>query len=91
MPADVVRALVSHPDVIDACVVGLSDARLGQVPVAAVELRDGATLDADALRDFAREHLSSYQVPAEIRIVAALPRTPSLKVSQPEVRALFEG
>jgi len=90
MPADVVRALVSHPDVIDACVVGLSDARLGQVPVAAVELRDGATLDADALRDFAREHLSSYQVPVEIRIVAALPRTPSLKVSQPEVRALFE-
>jgi long-chain acyl-CoA synthetase len=90
MPADVVRVLASHPDVRDACVVGLPDPRLGQVPVAAVELRDGARVDADALREFARGHLTSYQVPSEIRIVPALPRTPSLKVSQPEVRALFE-
>ncbi|MEJ2340247.1 MAG: fatty acid--CoA ligase family protein [Gemmatimonadales bacterium] len=90
MPAEVVRVLVSHPDVRDACVVGLSDARLGQVPVAAVELRDGAKADATTLRDFAREHLTSYQVPAAILVVPALPRTPSLKISQPDVRALFE-
>jgi acyl-coenzyme A synthetase/AMP-(fatty) acid ligase len=89
-PADVVRVLVSHPGVRDACVVGLPDPRLGQVPVAAVELRDGAATDGEALREFAREHLTSYQVPAEVLVVPALPRTPSLKVSQPEVRALFE-
>jgi acyl-CoA synthetase (AMP-forming)/AMP-acid ligase II len=71
-------------------VVGLPDERLGQLPVAAVELRDGtAPVTEEALRDFAREHLARYQVPAEIRIVAALPRTPSMKVSRPEVRALF--
>jgi acyl-CoA synthetase (AMP-forming)/AMP-acid ligase II len=90
MPADVVRALVAHSAVRDACVVGVPDPRLGQVPVAAVELRDGVTADPETLRDFAREQLTAYQVPVEIRIVAALPRTPSLKVSQPEVRALFE-
>jgi acyl-CoA synthetase (AMP-forming)/AMP-acid ligase II len=90
MPADVVRVLVAHPAVREACVVGLPDPRLGQVPVAAVELCEGAEIDPQALRDFARTQLAAYQVPAEIRIVPALPRTPSLKVSQPEVRALFE-
>jgi acyl-coenzyme A synthetase/AMP-(fatty) acid ligase len=45
----------------------------------------------EQLVEFSREHLASYQVPVEIRIVAALPRTPSLKVSQPDVRAMFAG
>ena len=89
MPSEVARALCAHPDVRDACVVGLPDPRLGQVPVAAVELREGRSLHADELRAFARERLTSYQVPAQIRIVKALPRTPSLKISRPEVCALF--
>jgi acyl-CoA synthetase (AMP-forming)/AMP-acid ligase II len=89
-PADVARALVAHPAVREASVVGVSDARLGQVPVAAVELLPGETVTEGELREFARSHLTSYQVPVEILIVDALPRTPSLKVSQPGVRALFE-
>jgi acyl-CoA synthetase (AMP-forming)/AMP-acid ligase II len=89
MPDDVTRVLVSHPAVREACVIGLPDPRLGQVPVAAVELHGGAEIDAATLLAYAREHLTSYQVPADIRIVPALPRTPSLKVSRPEVRALF--
>jgi long-chain acyl-CoA synthetase len=89
MPNDVAKALKAHPEVRDACVVGLPDARLGHVPVAAVELRDGAVVDEEGLRQFAREHLTGYQVPVKIRIVAALPRTPSLKADRPAVRALF--
>jgi acyl-CoA synthetase (AMP-forming)/AMP-acid ligase II len=90
IPAEVAAVLERHPSVREASVVGLPDERLGQLPVAAVELRDGtAPVTEEALRDFAREHLARYQVPAEIRIVAALPRTPSMKVSRPEVRALF--
>ena len=89
LPAEVAAVLESHPAVREAAVVGLPDERLGHVPVAAVELREGASIDAEALRSFARERLASYQVPAQIRIVAALPRTPSLKVSQPGVKELF--
>jgi acyl-CoA synthetase (AMP-forming)/AMP-acid ligase II len=89
MPGDVTRALLAHPAVRDACVVGVPDPRLGSVPVAAVELNEGAHVDAYELGAFAREHLTGYQVPAEIRIVDALPRTPSLKVSLAAVRALF--
>ena len=89
MPDDVARVLTAHPAVREACVLGIPDERLGNVPVAAVELHEGASVDGEALREFAREHLSGYQVPVAIRVVDALPRTPSLKVSQPGVRALF--
>jgi acyl-CoA synthetase (AMP-forming)/AMP-acid ligase II len=88
-PADVVEVLERHPAVREASVVGIPDERLGAVPVAAVELVAGASASEDALRDFARQHLASYQVPARILVVGALPRTPSLKVSQPGVVALF--
>ncbi len=53
-------------------------------------LRAGApVIDEGELERFANEHLSGYQRPTRYRIVDALPRTPSMKVSQPEVRALF--
>jgi len=85
--ADVLRA---HPDVVEACVVGRPDARLGQVPVAAVEVRSGAPLTAEELRSWASEWLSGYQVPVEVRIVDQLPRTPSMKVSQHGVHAILD-
>ncbi|MDQ8728262.1 fatty acid--CoA ligase family protein [Bradyrhizobium sp. LHD-71] len=90
-PDDIVRALEAHPAVREAAVVALPDARLGQVPVAAYIAKSNAgALDPDGLRAFLRERLLPYQVPVEIREVADLPRTPSLKVSQPELRKLFE-
>ncbi len=89
-PGDVVAALRSHPGVRDAGVVGLPDERLGAVPVAAVELAEGAEVDAASLLAHVRDRVSRYAVPARLLIVDELPRTPSLKVSQPGVRELFE-
>ncbi|TDC55953.1 long-chain fatty acid--CoA ligase [Actinomadura sp. KC345] len=88
VPSVLEDALKDHPAVRDACVVGLPDARLGEVPVAAVTV--GEAVGEAALRTFLEERLARYQLPADIRVVAALPRTPSLKASRPEVRALFE-
>jgi acyl-coenzyme A synthetase/AMP-(fatty) acid ligase len=67
----------------------MPDERLGAVPIAAVELVDGATITSAELLQFARERLTSYQVPREIVVVDELPRTPSMKVSAPGVLALF--
>lgn len=91
VPAARVRELLlSHPSVGDASVIGLPDPRLGQVPVAAAELRPGAEpVGPEELRNFLKERLPAYQVPAEVRILETLPRTPSLKVSQPELRTMF--
>jgi acyl-CoA synthetase (AMP-forming)/AMP-acid ligase II len=73
----------------DAGVTGLPDERLGAVPVAAVELASGARADADELLDYLRDRLTRYQVPADLRVVGELPRTASLKVSQPALRKMF--
>jgi long-chain acyl-CoA synthetase len=91
-PDEVADVLRRHPAVRDASVVGLPDARLGEIPVAAVELKPGVTPPSeDDLRDFARRSLLAYQVPARIAFVDELPRNASLKVMAPAVRALFDG
>lgn len=90
LPEKVVDVLRSHPAVLDASVVGIPDDRLGSVPVAAVELRSGVDRpSAEILRDYCRTALPSPQIPAEIEIVAALPRTTSLKVDLMAVKLLF--
>lgn len=89
-PADIVEALRSHPGVREAGVTGVPDRRLGAVPVAAVEAAAGAELDPDELLGFLRERLTRYQVPSRIIVVDELPRTASLKVSQPALRDLFD-
>jgi acyl-CoA synthetase (AMP-forming)/AMP-acid ligase II len=89
-PETVADALRRHPAVLDAGVVGLPDDRLGEGPVAAVELRAGLSAPSpDELRDFARRHLLAYQVPARIVVTDALPRNASLKIVGPAVRDLF--
>jgi long-chain acyl-CoA synthetase len=87
-PDDVVRALHEHPSVREASVVGVADARLGAVPAAAIVLREGAA-EPDDLVPFLKERLLPYQVPVHFRMVADLPRTPSMKPSLPDVQALF--
>jgi long-chain acyl-CoA synthetase len=88
VPSVIEEALRAHPSVRDAAAVGIPDERLGEVPVAAVTLRDTAT--PAELRQWLSERLARYHLPAEIKVVAELPRTPSLKVSRPDVRALFD-
>ncbi|CAN5357500.1 N/A [soil metagenome] len=91
LPDVVAAALANHPAVFDACVVPLDDRRLGQVPVAAVELREGAPRPSeDELKAHVREQLYVTHVPTRILIVDRLPRTPSMKVSLVDVVGLFQ-
>ena len=79
-PAEVEAALLAHPDVAEAAVVGAPDPDLGQRVVAAVVLRAGAERDPEALRRFCRTRLAGFKVPRAVRFLAALPRTGSGKV-----------
>jgi acyl-CoA synthetase (AMP-forming)/AMP-acid ligase II len=91
-PDDVCAALEGHPRVRGAAVVSRPDPRLGAVPVAAVELRgDAAPVTPQDLLAHASATLARYELPAEIRIVDALPRTASAKVDLAAVTALFAG
>lgn len=91
VPSVLEDALRAHPAVRDASAVGIPDDRLGEVPVAAVTIRDGVARPAAAeLRQWLAERLARYHLPTEIKVVDELPRTPSMKVSRPDVRAMFE-
>jgi long-chain acyl-CoA synthetase len=89
-PNDIVCAMEAHPAILEASVVGIADARLGQVPAAAYIVKTGAKLNQNEFRDFLRSRLLPYQVPVHLLETSDLPRTPSMKVSQPELRKLFE-
>jgi acyl-CoA synthetase (AMP-forming)/AMP-acid ligase II len=89
-PETVVRALRAHPAVADAAVAPIADRRLGQIPVAAVELRTGAEADGDALRQHCRATLTPYEVPARVFVVDALPRGAALKVDRRRLLAMLE-
>jgi acyl-CoA synthetase (AMP-forming)/AMP-acid ligase II len=87
MPDDVRGALESHPAVRGAAVVARPDDRLGETPVAMVELR--ASVDTAALLDFLRMRLARYEIPTEVVIVDQIPRTPSGKADLGAVREFF--
>jgi long-chain acyl-CoA synthetase len=90
VPETVERALMLHPAVAAAAVVGVPDERLGEVPVALIQLLPGAATPSLAgLEAHARKHVYATHVPVLFKIVTALPRTPSLKVDLAAVRALF--
>ncbi|MEO7234385.1 MAG: FadD3 family acyl-CoA ligase [Lapillicoccus sp.] len=81
-PAEVERLLVRHPGVADAAVVAKPDERLGEVGLAYVVLRSGATVAPEDVVAFCREHLANFKVPREVQVVDALPRTASGKVQK---------
>jgi acyl-coenzyme A synthetase/AMP-(fatty) acid ligase len=88
-PAEVETALVSHPDVLDAAVVGDRNADGLEVVVAFVVARQGATLDLAALEAHCRERMAAFKRPREIHVVEALPRTATGKVKRFELRNLL--
>jgi acyl-CoA synthetase (AMP-forming)/AMP-acid ligase II len=92
LPDDVIKALEAHPAIREASVVGLPDRRLGEIPVAAYIVRaQHQAPTEEELRTFLRERLMPYQVPVRLKAMPDMPRTPSMKVSLPALRALFES
>ncbi len=88
-PRTVEEVLNSHPAVKDSAVVGRRDEWHGEVPVAAVEVREGHEFDEADLRSWCRERLAGYEVPRGIYQVELLPRAPSGKVLRRKVREML--
>jgi long-chain acyl-CoA synthetase len=86
-PPEVEAALLTHPDVAEAAVVGVPHAELGEEVAAFVVLRDGARATADALVAHCRERLAGYKYPRRVRLMAALPRSSTGKVLKAKLAA----
>ena len=79
-PAEVERALLEHPGVAEAAVIGRPDPRWQRVPVAFVVCRRGHAPSAEALVAHLRGQLAGFKVPRTIRFVGSLPRNAMGKV-----------
>jgi long-chain acyl-CoA synthetase len=88
-PRDVEDALLEHPDVIQAAVVGRPDEESGEEVVAVVALRPGATVTGADLVAWASSRLTKYKYPREIRVVEAVPLTSVGKTDRKAVRKMF--
>ena len=76
-PGEIEAFLMSHPAVAQAFVVGVPDARTNEAAVAYVIPREGAAVEAEALRAFCRGKIASYKIPRAVKLVKEVPRTPS--------------
>ena len=89
-PAEVERALLEHPDVVECGVVGRPDPRWDEVPVAYVIRRAGCLVEAEALKAHVLTQLARFKVPRDIIFVDDLPRTALGKVQHFMLRQLDE-
>jgi acyl-CoA synthetase (AMP-forming)/AMP-acid ligase II len=89
---EVERMLLSSPDVLEAAVIGLPDARWGEA-VTAVVVPAEPDADPDALAErviaHCKQHLGGFQVPKRVLVVTALPKTATGKVQKPELRQRY--
>lgn len=90
VPQEVEEVLRRHPGVADACVAGVPDPRLGEVPVAWIRPAAGAAPAQAELQEFARRSLAGYKVPVAVRLIQELPRNEIGKVLRRELVAGYE-
>ncbi len=88
-PAEIENTLLRHPAIAQVAVVGTPDERLGEVGVAFVVPRPGATIDLPELCAWSREHMANYKVPRRFEVIDALPLNASGKVVKGELRKLL--
>jgi long-chain acyl-CoA synthetase len=86
VPAEVEAALLGHPAVAEAAVVGVAHAGLGEDVAAFVTLRPGAAAAPEALIAFCRERLAAYKYPRQVTIVEALPKSATGKILKAKLR-----
>ena len=91
-PREIEEFLYTHPDVVDAQVIGVPDERYGEELCAWVVLREGAApLTADTLREFATGKLAHYKIPRYVLVVDEFPMTVTGKVRKVEMREKSVG
>lgn len=78
-PEEVEQAIKAHPAVEDCLVAGVEDDRYGERVGAVVQVRAGAEFSADTLRDFLRDQLAGYKIPAVVRVADSIVRSPAGK------------
>ncbi|HMK12047.1 MAG TPA: AMP-binding protein [Acidimicrobiales bacterium] len=88
-PAEIEKALVEHPDVEDAAVIGIPEPDFGEQALAFIVTRPGHSVTGPELLEFLDGRLASYKKPRQFEFVDALPVSPMGKVLKTELRAPY--
>ncbi len=89
-PREVEEVLYKLPQVAEAAVVGKPHRLHGEIPVAFLVLREGASWNEEEIKDYLRKHLAGYKIPRKFYIMESLPKTPTGKISKTELRRRLE-
>jgi long-chain acyl-CoA synthetase len=88
-PREIEEALNTHPSVAMSGVIGTPDGARGEVPVAFVQLNEGMEATEKELRQWCRERIANYKVPASVRFMEDLPKGPTGKVLRRALKDLL--
>ncbi|SHU29251.1 fatty-acid-CoA ligase FadD [Mycobacteroides abscessus subsp. abscessus] len=87
-PAEIEQVLMRLDGVADVAVIGVPDARLGEVGKAYIVLKPGATLNADSVIEYSAKHVANFKKPRFVDFLDELPRNLGGKVVKPTLRAM---
>jgi fatty-acyl-CoA synthase len=87
-PREIEEYLYTHPDIVDAQVIGVPDVKYGEEIMAWVKLREEADLTEDELKAFCRGKIAHYKIPRYVRFVPEFPMTVTGKVQKYRMREL---
>jgi long-chain acyl-CoA synthetase len=85
-PREVEEILLAHPRIAEAAVVGKKDEHHGEIPIAFIVPKRKENLAVKEISQYCRTHLAGYKVPRQFRVVEALPKTATGKISKKELR-----
>ena len=89
-PKEIESVINQHPQVLESCIVGISDEKWGEKAVAAVVLKPGATITTKEIQDHCKKHLLDWKCPKEVLFLKEIPRNRMGKVMKEEVVKLYQ-
>jgi acyl-CoA synthetase (AMP-forming)/AMP-acid ligase II len=87
-PREIEEVLVKHPDVFQACVVGVHDEEWGETIKAVIVQKEDSLVSEEQLTKYVREHLASYKVPRKYRFVKEFPFNANGKILKEKVKEM---
>ncbi len=84
-PAEVEKALLNHPQIFEAAIVGVPDEKWGKSGHAFIHPKPGETIDFDEMVSFLRDKVAAYKIPKSMEILKVFPKTASGKIKRIEL------
>lgn len=88
-PREIEELLLTHPDILEAAVIGVPDEYWGESVKAIITLRPGRNLSSEEVIAFCKENLASYKKPRFVEFAPSLPKNPGGKIDKKELRRLY--